>query len=173
MDSGYRIMQTDFVPILQKLPPQGLTFWRIYDKFSPVRGCEKDMPSRDLPREKPVGARLCKLTVRIPLWSCGLEISHRVRPLKRLVNLKNFFPTAAADLLPQCRTVKTAKYTKYSCVFYSLPCDTISRCASGNLFSKLTHEWQRKLQPGWNRGILCIPPLIFSGGGYFFIPSPK
>ena len=25
-------------------------------------------------------------------------------------------------------------------------------------------------QPGWNRGILCIPPLIFSGCGYFLYP---
>ena len=59
-----RIMQTDFPAFLQKLPPQGLTFGGIYDKFSPVRGCEKDMPFRDLLREKPVGARLRKLTVK-------------------------------------------------------------------------------------------------------------
>ena len=63
MASGCRIMQTDFPSVLQKVPPQGLTFSRIYDKFTPVRGCEKDTPSRDLLREKPVGARLCKLAV--------------------------------------------------------------------------------------------------------------
>ena len=60
MIPDYKIMQTDFTPIFQKLPPQGLTFGGIYDKFSPVRGCEKDMPSRKSLREKPVGARLCR-----------------------------------------------------------------------------------------------------------------
>ena len=28
-------------------------------------------------------------------------------------------------------------------------------------------------QPGWNRGILCIPPLIFIREWVFFIPSPQ
>lgn len=63
MPSVFRIMQTDFSFVLQKLSPQGLTFGRIYDKFTPVRGCEKDTPSRGLLREKPVGARLCKFAV--------------------------------------------------------------------------------------------------------------
>ena len=64
MISVFRIMQTIFTPISQKLSPQGLTFWGIYDKFSPVRGCEKDTLSRRLLREKPVGARLCKLVMK-------------------------------------------------------------------------------------------------------------
>jgi len=60
MISLFGIMQTNFAPFLQKLPPRGLTFRGIYDKFSPVRGCEKDMPPRRSLREKPVGARLCR-----------------------------------------------------------------------------------------------------------------
>ena len=64
MISVFVIMQTILTSFLEKLPPQGLTFYRFYDKFSPVRGCEKDTPFRDLLREKPVGARLRKLTVK-------------------------------------------------------------------------------------------------------------
>ena len=83
MISVFVIMQTILTSLLEKLPPQGLTFYRFYDKFSPVRGCEKDMLSRRSLREKPVGARLCKLRRKIPLWSRGAEMLCRVRPLTR------------------------------------------------------------------------------------------
>ena len=38
------VMQTDSPPNSEKVPPQGLTFPRFYDKFAPVTGCDEDMP---------------------------------------------------------------------------------------------------------------------------------
>ena len=38
------IMQTGFGLNSEKVPPQGLTFLHFYDKFSPVKGCDEDMP---------------------------------------------------------------------------------------------------------------------------------
>ena len=60
MTPDFGVMQTCDASVLQKFPPQGLTFGRIYDKFTPVRGCDKDTPPLWSLREKPVGARLCR-----------------------------------------------------------------------------------------------------------------
>ena len=59
MNTNLGIMQTNFVSFLQKVPPQGLTFRGIYDKFSPVRGCEKDTPPLGIAQRKAGWCKAC------------------------------------------------------------------------------------------------------------------
>ena len=48
-----------------------------------TKGIEEDTPQDALPREEPVGERLCLCPFGIPLLSHRSEMAGRVRPLKR------------------------------------------------------------------------------------------
>ena len=55
-------------------------------------------------------------------------------------------------------------------------CDTTSELQVGNVLPgtpvTVSMSGRHSPQPGWNRGILCIPPLILVRVWVFFIPSP-